>query len=78
MKELKIGEVVEINYLDEDGDEELVKIEVVEDLGKKCEGCLFYCCELYLQYGNVQEKLVKCCEEKRKDKNNVVYKRVEG
>lgn len=72
-EELKIGEVVEIDYLDENWEYDRVEVEVIESVS--CDECLLYCCTLDKQSDETVNKLGNCESDKREDGRDIIFRR---
>ena len=53
---MKINELAKIDFLNDEGSE-VLWVKAVEDKEGKCDGCIFYCCELYYQFEKTKKKL---------------------
>ena len=54
--DIKINELSKIDFLNDEGSE-VLWVKAVEDKEGKCDGCIFYCCELYYQFEKTKKKL---------------------
>lgn len=71
---VKINELAKIDFLNDEGSE-VLWVKAVEDKEGKCDGCIFFCCELYYQFEKTKKKVGSCKGCEREDGKNIIFKR---